>query len=67
MKRATEAVTYLSTAFSQWMGKVDALFVKQFGLSSEDFPDWNWRDAFEEGETAKEAFDQYCEDEDMTL
>ena len=65
MKSTTEAVHHLSTAFSQWMQKVDALFLKKFALSREDFPDWTWRDAFDDGLTPKEAFRQYCKAENM--
>ncbi len=55
-------------SFESWMEKIDAMFSDIFGgLTSEDFPDACWADMFEDGMSPKQAFKQYCEDEDLNF
>jgi hypothetical protein len=49
--------------FKIWMGKLDALVAaKCGGLTTSDFPDWHFADAFEEGTTPEDAFTEWCDD-----
>ena len=48
--------------FENWMKLVDVCMEKVFGLSSMDMPDWNWRDAFDDGLTPEEAVGSYGEE-----
>lgn len=36
-------------AYDKWMAKVDAFIARKFGVDSNDLPDWNYLDAFEDG------------------
>jgi len=35
--------------FKNWFAKVDAIMAAHYGLGAGDLPDWNYRDAFDEG------------------
>lgn len=52
----------MSDSFDTWMQKVDDIFIREVGLESSHFPDWHWRDAFDEDQTPKEAFNDYRSD-----
>jgi hypothetical protein len=41
--------------FTMWMAKVDALMVKYCTMSSMDLPDWNYRDAYDDGMSPSRA------------
>jgi hypothetical protein len=38
-----------NAGFDAWMAKVDAAIARKFGVDSNDLPDWNYLDAFEDG------------------
>lgn len=48
--------------YEQWMEKVDNLFLTQFGLTHEDFEDFLWHDAWEDGDTPRQAFNRFCDE-----
>lgn len=48
--------------FEEWFSEVDKIFCVRMGLGVEDWPDWGWMDAFEDGLTPEEAFDTYQEE-----
>lgn len=55
-------------SFEAWMNKVDRYFSNNFGgLTSEDFPDWDWREAYDDELTPYEAFKQYKEEHEEDL
>lgn len=58
-------MTFSELAFEQWLVDMDAIFVKVFGLSYQDYPDWTWRDAFEDGLSPEEAVEAYGEEMDL--
>ena len=39
----------------QWKGAVNAAVVRKIGVSADDLPDWNYRDAFEKGMAPSKA------------
>jgi hypothetical protein len=41
--------------FDAWMRAVDEALIRKVGVSSNDLPDWTYRDAYEDGLTADEA------------
>jgi Family of unknown function (DUF5419) len=42
--------------FDKWMAKVDAYIANKFGgIDSNDLPDWNYEDAFEDGASPSAA------------
>ena len=41
--------------FTAWMAKVDALMARSCGMSSMDLPDWNYRDAYDDGASPSSA------------
>lgn len=51
-------------SFDQWLLDMDKIFVHVFGMSYNNFPDWNWYDAFEYGLTPTEAVEAYGEEMD---
>ena len=50
--------------FNDWLAAMDKLFVVEYGLSYQDFPDWGWRDAYEDGLNPEEAVQSYKEEMD---
>lgn len=38
-----------SLTWEQWKGAVNAAVVRSTGMSADDLPDWNYRDAFDKG------------------
>ena len=49
--------------YDRWMKRVDTICWSRLGMSYQDMPDWNWRDAFEDGATPSEAVRDFMEDE----
>ena len=41
--------------FEEWYAEVDQWVVRKCGLSRDDLPDWNYRDAYEDGVQAHHA------------
>lgn len=41
--------------WEEWLKRVDAEVIRRTGLGIYDLPDWNWRDAYEDGSSAKRA------------
>ena len=52
--------------FEHWMTLVDDYFRSAFGLQASDFPDWNWRTAYKDGVTPREAFELWADEEGST-
>jgi hypothetical protein len=50
--------------FQQWKAKVDAIVSSNYGLSMDDFADWNSYDSFESGVSPKEGFEDFKEQQD---
>lgn len=44
--------------FEEWMAEVNRLMVGKCGMGSEDLPDWNYRDAYNDGLTPNQAANQ---------
>lgn len=44
------------STFSEWVGEVDAMCWREFGLSVHDLPDLPFRDAFDDGESPEDFF-----------
>jgi hypothetical protein len=51
-----------NAAFTAWLSQLDKAFIRAHGLSYQDFPDWNWRDAFDDGLTPLQAVEAYDEE-----
>jgi hypothetical protein len=39
----------LAYTFAEWLIRVDRIVQDQTGLGAEDLPDWNYREAYEQG------------------
>lgn len=48
--------------FAAFMRQIDNLFVKEFGIGYENFPDWDYYSAFDDGITPFEAFEDWKEE-----
>lgn len=48
-------------SFPDWLKRLDQLFVNQFGLPHDHFPDWGWWDAWEAGSSPAEALEEYAD------
>lgn len=48
--------------FEDWMKKVDAIFIRKTGLDRDSWPDWCYYDAFEDGCTPEDAFEDAWEE-----
>lgn len=48
--------------FEQWMIELDKVFVKQLGMDSSCFEDWNYYIAWEDGLTPREAYKSWLEE-----
>jgi hypothetical protein len=44
--------------FQAWMREVDAAMEAEVGMGHADLPDWNYRDAFDDGMDAADAADE---------
>lgn len=53
--------------FDRWLKEVDNQFLEEFGLSYLDFPDCDWFSYFEDEMTSRQAFLDYCEDQEIEL
>lgn len=53
---------YTTITLASFMYRVDELCITYLGVSSEDLPDFNWRDAWESGDTPDEAFSEFISD-----
>jgi hypothetical protein len=53
--------------FEQWMQKVNLLFLAEFGVDADEFPDYLWRDEFKNGFTPQQAYDYWCKNEGPDL
>lgn len=59
----TSAFEAGALTFEQWLRAVDIEVVKITGLSTEDFADWNFSDAYEDGiEPRQAAIDMLADD-----
>ena len=52
-------------SFSNWMNAVDNLCLNSFGMSIHDLPDMCFRDAYDDGMSPQEFFDDEVGDLDM--
>ena len=48
--------------FREFMRKVDNLFVAAFGMGYENFPDWDYYVAWDDGMTPEETFADWKEE-----
>lgn len=48
--------------FNIWMAEVNGLCSAEMMLDIEDFPDWCWMDAFEDGLSPAEAYANFKEE-----
>jgi len=48
--------------YKEWLKKCDILVSNEFGLGLFDFPDFLWRDCFEDGFEPVDAVEQFKED-----
>ena len=48
--------------FDEWMRFIDARFYRIFGVYSNTFEDWTWKEAFDLGKTPEEAFIKWAEE-----
>ena len=55
----------MEMTFEQWIKEVDKVMEKKIHLAHDDLPDWHWMDAFDDGDTPKEAVGYFFEDEGM--
>jgi hypothetical protein len=44
-----------SLTWEQWKGAVNAAVIRKVGVSADDLPDWNYRDAFAKGMAPSKA------------
>jgi hypothetical protein len=47
--------------FEAWKQELNTLFVGEFGMDSDSFEDYLWRDAWEGWLTPEQAFDDWME------
>jgi len=50
------------SVFSEWMGEIDSICWRKFGLSIHDLPDMCFRDAFEDGVSPEEFMSAELDD-----
>lgn len=46
---------FMEKTFEQWMEEVNVALVSMCGMGSEDLPDWNYWDAWDDGISPKSA------------
>ena len=46
--------------FQGWMTKLDRLFIAKYGLTHNDFEDYNWFDEYDSEVSPEDAFDEWC-------
>lgn len=49
-------------SFTEWMATVDSQVIAQLGVSVHDLPDYHWRDLYDDGLLAGEAWECFVED-----
>jgi len=42
--------------YEEWLKGVDKVFLRKYGLTANDVPDYNWRTLFDAGYAPQEAF-----------
>lgn len=47
--------------FEQWKQEVNLLCIKEYGVDTDEMPDWLWHDAFKDGLTPEEAFEDFTD------
>jgi hypothetical protein len=47
--------------FEAWKEELNTIFVGEFGMDSDSFEDYLWRDAWEDGLSPEEAFEDWRE------
>ncbi len=52
----------MNMSFTDWMAKVDAILLLRYGCTSEDLPDYTWRDRWGDGDTPAQAVKSFRED-----
>jgi hypothetical protein len=50
--------------FEQWKQQVNLLFIADYGMDSECFPDYLWYDDYKDGFSPVDAYDNWKEDND---
>lgn len=55
---AQERTDDKATAFKDWLGQVDGLSLAKFGLTLDDLPDLLTRDAFDNGTSPEDFFEE---------
>jgi hypothetical protein len=45
----------MARTYEQWFQEVDRLVQRLIGLGADDLPDWNYRDAYDDGVTPSRA------------
>lgn len=58
VQRMTFDAARRAMTFEQWLAKVDSVLISRCGLSSDDLPDWCYRDAYEDGTSPRQAAQQ---------
>ena len=49
-------------SFKAFMRACNAILVSKIGMSADCLTDWNWRDAYDDGQTPEEAVESFAED-----
>lgn len=52
------------SAFSEWIGEIDSICWREFGLSIHDLPDMSFRDAYDDGVSPEEFMKENLADVD---
>ncbi len=53
--------------FDKWKTEVNSLFLAEFGVDADEFPDYLWRKEYLHGFSPQQAFDYWCETEGPEL
>lgn len=48
--------------FEAWMDEVNAILVGAVGIESDDLPDWNYRDAYDDGADPRKVVHEVLEE-----
>jgi hypothetical protein len=48
--------------FETWENEVNQIFLDYYGCGRDDFEDWTWFTAYDDGLTPREAFDLWGEE-----
>ncbi len=49
-------------SFEAWMRDVDKHIYNVFGFDHDDFEDWRWMNAYTDGQTPEQAFEDWSEE-----